>query len=69
MPNDQPAQSWGNHALNAKAADLVGQLCAHLRCDLRVLQKQGALEELAAVQAGSQQEVAIEKGASLTEKF
>jgi hypothetical protein len=34
-----------------------------------VLQKQGALEKLSAVQAGSQQEVAVEKRASLTEKF
>jgi hypothetical protein len=48
---------------------LVGKGAADAFGYLGVAQEEGALEKLAAVQAGAEDEVAVEEGAGLAEKF
>ena len=51
-----------------KFAQFIGQLPAHLRSDFGVLQEDRALEILTAMQAGSQDKVAVEQRAGFAKK-
>jgi len=59
MTNNQTAQSGRNHPGRTGFTRFLSQLPANLRRDLRVLKEKRALEELATVQAGTQQEMAL----------
>jgi hypothetical protein len=68
MADDQSTQCGGNDAGGWDVPEFVCEQPADLGCDIRVLQKQCALEKLAAVEAGSENKVAVEKGFGLAEK-
>jgi len=68
LANNNSAQSRGDDCIAIKLAQFVGKLSAHLRSDVGMLQEDRTLEILAAMQAGAQNEVAIEKRAGLTEQ-
>jgi hypothetical protein len=49
-------------------AELIGQFTADLRSDRGILQEQGALEKLTAVEPRAKDKVAVEQGSGLFEK-
>jgi hypothetical protein len=51
-----------------EGAELCRQLAADLCGNRRILQKQGALEKLAAVKSGAEDEVAVEQRSGLFEE-
>jgi len=69
LSDQDAAQGWGDHGVKLGIAELVGKGAADAFGHLGIAQEEGALEKLAAVQAGAEDEVAVEKGAGLAEKF
>src|SRR6266852_6603600 len=68
LANDNSAQSRGDDCVAIKFAQLIREPSTNFCGDLSVLKEQGALEILLAVQAGAQNEVAIEQRASFAKK-
>ena len=69
LSDQDAAQGRGDHGVKLGAAELVGKGAADAFGHLGIAQEEGALEKLAAVQAGAEDEVAVEEGAGLAEKF
>src|SRR5262249_46325569 len=65
--NNSP-ESWGDDRVTIKFPQFIGELSAHLRSDVGVLQEDRTLEILAAMQARAQNEVAIQQRTGLAEK-
>lgn len=65
---DDAAEGRGYHRVAFDAAQLLRQAPANISCDAGVLEQQRALEELAAVQAGAQDEMPVEQRAGLPEE-
>ncbi len=68
LTDEDATEGGGNDGVKLGAAELVGEGAADAFGHLGVAQKEGALEELAAVQAGAEDEVAVEEGAGLAEE-
>jgi hypothetical protein len=68
LPNDDAAQGRRNDGIAFQPAEFISQLAANIRCDISVLKEQGTLEELPAVQAGAQDEMAVEQRAGLAKE-
>ena len=68
--SDQDAAEGGrDHGVERGAVEASGEGAADAFGHLGIAQEEGALEKLAAVQAGAEDEVAVEEGAGLAEKF
>ena len=61
LADDDSAQRRRNDGVARKLAQFIGEPSAHLRGDSSVLQEEGALEELPAVQTGTQDEMPVEE--------
>jgi hypothetical protein len=68
VANDDSTQGRRDHRVAFDAAQFFREPCADLRGDARVLQEQGALKELPAMQARAQDEMPIEERAGLAEE-
>jgi len=68
LPDNDSAQGGGDYGVALKVAQFVGQAAANIRGDCGVLEEQGALEKLPAVQAGAQHEMAVKQRTRLAEK-
>ena len=68
LADDDPAEGRGDHGVAIEVAQLICELLANLRRDPGVLKENGALEILAAVQAGAQNEMAVEQRAGFAKK-
>ncbi len=69
MADKQPADGWRNHGVGFDMAHFFRELAADLRGDDRILQEQGALEKLPAVQARTENEMPLEKGVRLPKQI
>jgi hypothetical protein len=61
LADDDASQRRRNDRIAFQPAKLVRQAPANVRRDIGMLQKQGTLEELPAVQAGAQDKMAVEQ--------
>jgi hypothetical protein len=68
LSDNDSAQGGGDYSIALQVAQFVREAAANFRGDIGVLEKQGALEELPAVQAGAQHEMAIKQCAGLAEQ-
>ena len=68
LSNKDATEGRGDHRIALKIAQFVRETAANFRGDLCVLQEQGALEKLPAMQPGAQNEMAIEERARLAEE-
>jgi len=74
LADDNSSHSGGDDCrllaidLSVEGAELFRQFPADLSGDRGILQEQGALEELAAVEAGTKDEVAVKEGSGLFEE-
>jgi hypothetical protein len=68
LADNDSAQGRGYHRVALKFAQFVRETAANFRGDIGVLEKQGALEKLPAVQAGAQHEMAVKQRAGLAKK-
>src|SRR5439155_15949966 len=68
LTDNNSAESRGDDCIAIKLAKFVGQPSTDFCCDVGVLKKQCTLEIFAAMQPGTQNEVAIEQRTSLAEK-
>jgi hypothetical protein len=68
LPHDDPAEGRGNHGIAGHVAKFVRQASANFSRNVWVLEKQSALEELPAMEAGTQNEMAVEQRPRPTEK-
>jgi hypothetical protein len=68
LANDDAAEGRGNDGVAFNAAQLVREQSANMSGDIGVLKEQRALEKLPAVEAGSQDEMAVEQRAGFAEK-
>lgn len=69
VTDDEAAESRGDDTVGSEAGEFCGELGADFSGDLGVLEQESTLEELPAVQAGSEKEMAFEKGSGLFEEF
>jgi hypothetical protein len=67
MGNNNTANRWSHDRIYINAIELVGEQLADLLRISRILQDEGALKILTAVQAGRQLEMARQKGAGRRE--
>ena len=68
VADDDPAERGRDDAFCIHAAQLFRERGANARGDLRVLEQKRALEKLPRMQAGSQEEMAVEQSVGFTEK-
>jgi len=68
LAHDNPAKGGGDDCVAIKFAQFVGEPSTHFCSDLGVLKEYRALEIFAAVQAGAQNEMALEQGPSFAKK-
>ena len=68
LADDDSAEGGGDDAVALDVAQLIGEPSADVGRDARVLEEQRALEELPAVQARPQNEMAVEERASLAKE-
>jgi hypothetical protein len=68
LSDNDAAEGGGDDGVAFDVAELRGESGADLLGDLGVTQEEGALEKLAAVQAGAEDEVSVEKRAGLAEE-
>jgi hypothetical protein len=68
LADDDAAEGRGDDGVALEAAQFIGEPSANIRRDRGVLQKDRALEELPAMQTGTQNEMAVEQGARLAEE-
>jgi hypothetical protein len=68
LSDNDAAEGGGDDGVAVDAAELRGESGADLLGDLGVTQEEGALEKFAAVQAGTEDEVSVEKRAGLAEE-
>ena len=68
LADNNPAKGRGDHRVAIKFAEFVGEPSTDFCSDLGVLKEYRALEILPAVQAGAQNEVALEQSPGFAEK-
>ena len=68
LADNNSAKGRGDHRVAIKFAEISGQPSTNFCSDVGVLKKYGALEILAAVQAGPQNEMALEQSPGFAEK-
>jgi hypothetical protein len=68
VANDDSTEGRGDHGSGVDPAQLIRESAADSGRNRRVLQQQGALEKLAAVQAAAQEEMTVEEGVRAAEK-
>jgi hypothetical protein len=68
LADDDSAEGRGDDRIALDVAQLISEPPAHVSSDVRVLQEQRALEELPAVQAGTQNEMAVKQRARLSKE-
>jgi hypothetical protein len=68
LADNDAAKGRGNDGIALDTAQLISEPRANVGSDVRVLQEQRTLEELPAVQAGAQNEMAVEQRPSLPEE-
>jgi hypothetical protein len=69
LADNDAADSGRNHDIGFEGFQLFGEQSADVRGDGGILQKQGALEELAAVQTAAEHEMAVQEGSGAAEKI
>ena len=69
LAEDQTAHGWGNNGDRPERTDFGGQGRAEFFDDGHLLQGEGALEELAAVEAAAQDEMSFEQRAGVAENL
>ena len=67
LADDEAAHGGGNDGGRAEVADFGGEFSAELFDDRHLLQSNGALKELAAVESAAENEVALKKRAGVAE--
>jgi hypothetical protein len=68
LADDDAAQGRGNDSVALDASEFIRELAANLGCDVGMLEKQGTLEKLPAVQAGAQDEMPVKQRAGFSEE-
>jgi hypothetical protein len=68
LADDDSAEGGGDHAVAVDLAQLIGQPSANVGGDVGVLEEERALEELPAMQARPQNEMAVEQSPGLSEE-
>ena len=68
LTNDYSPQGGRDNRIALDLAQFVSQTAAHFRSYLGVLEQDGALKELAAVQAGAEDKMAVEKRAGFSKE-
>jgi hypothetical protein len=69
LPDDNAAHGWRNHRVTRNVRKFCGEIRTNLGRDFGILENQRALKILPAVQAGTQNEMAVQQRAGFFEYF